>query len=149
MKCLNPKCENDVPEGSRSTRKFCGDACRQQYFRQQHQQDQAQGRTFTEMLSELTELREQVSDQAQEIAQLRHLLDVEKRYYEDTQAHTFKAWLRKQPPSPVASKLLSDQLVPARGSRALYEAHMRRLHSTDNELLEFTRLWKLMLLSRP
>lgn len=155
MKCLNPKCENDV-QGSRSTRKFCGDACRQAYFRHQHQQDQAQGQTFTEMLSELTDLRAKVYNQAQtieeleqEVTRLKSRLDVERRYLEDTAPRTFLAWLKKQPSSPVAQKLLADQLVPARGSRALYEAHVKRLHCTEDERQDFTRLWKLMLLSRP
>jgi hypothetical protein len=101
------------------------------------------------MLSELTELRERVRDQEQEIAQFHHLLDVEKRFYQDTKAHTFPAWLKKQPSSPVAEKLLADELGPARGSRSLYEAHVRRLHCTEDEHQDFIRLWKLMLLTRP
>lgn len=148
-------CGEELPEGTHGKREFCSDAHKQKYYRQQHQQDQAQGRTFTEMLSELIELRTKVADQAQtieeleqEITRLKTRLDIERRYLENT-AHTFLAWLKKQPSSPVAEKLLADQLVPARGSRALYEAHVKRLHCTEDERQDFIRLWKLMLLSRP
>jgi hypothetical protein len=137
-------CGNELAANSNPRREFCDDAHKMKYYRQQHQQDQSEA-----LLAELEQLREQVSDQAQEIARLEHLLDVEKRYYQDTQAHTFKAWLRKQPPSPVAEKLTADTLVPVRGSRALYEAHVRRLHCTEEEHQDFIRLWKLMLLTRP
>jgi len=100
------------------------------------------------VLAELEELRAQVKEQASQITHLEHLLDVEKRYLSDQQPRTFKAWLRKQPSSPLAEKLLADSLVPARGSRALYEAHVHRLHCTDDEVAAFKDLWKLMLLSR-
>jgi hypothetical protein len=140
MKCLNAKCVNELPEGVRSTRKFCRDACRQEYYRQQHHQDAA-------LTQEVEELRTTVKEQAQEIAQLCSQLDIEKRYLEDSTPRAFKAWLRKtQPSSPWRDRFLSDQLVPARGSRAMYEAHMRRLHCTKEEREDFVRLWKLMLL---
>jgi hypothetical protein len=160
MKCLSPKCENELPDGVRSTRKFCSGACRQEYFRQQHQQDQAQGRTFTEMLSELMELRAKVHDQEKtiieleiekaeltsQLSKLHRRLDVERRFLEDITPRYFRAWLKKQPSSPWRDRFLSDQLVPARGSRSLYQAHIRRLHCTEEEQEDFTRLWKLMLL---
>jgi len=149
-KCLNPKCENELSAFRRGTRKFCSDACRQAYFRQQHQSDQGAA-----LLTELEELRTKVQNQAREIAdqaariaQLKRILDIEKRYLEDTTPRTFKAWLRKQPQTELSKKLLTDQLIPVRGSRALYEAHLRRMQYSEYEIARFKDLWKLMLLSQ-
>jgi hypothetical protein len=105
-------------------------------------------------MTEGEELRTKVSDQAQqieeqeaEIARLHQALDIEKRYLEDTTPRTFKAWLRKtQPSSPWRDRFISDQLVPSRGSRSLYEAHVRRLQLSEDERADFIRLWKLLLL---
>ena len=105
-----------------------------------------QGQTFTGMLSELVELRAKVTDQAQEIAELRSRLDIETRYLSDTTPHSFKSWLKKQPGSPLVRKMFADPSFPPRGSRGYYEAHLRRLDSTDEEREDFVRLWKLMLL---
>jgi len=144
-------CGTELPTESNPRRAFCNDAHKQAYWRQQHQQDQSEA-----LLAEVEQLRTKVSDQAQEIeaqaeeiARLRTLLDIERRYLSDTTARTFKAWLRKQPSRPWRDRFLSDQLVPSRGSRAHYEAHMRRLHCSDEEITDFVRLWKLMLLERP
>jgi len=103
----------------------------------------------------LEALRTQVTDQAHtideqtgEIAELRERIDIERHYLEDTTPRYFKSWLKKQPPSPWRDRFLSDQLVPMRGSRAQYEAYMRRLHCSEEEHEDFVRLWKLMLLER-
>src|SRR6266496_5461124 len=119
-------CGADLPTKERShgghrQREYCNDAHRQANFRQQHQQDQN-----TALRVELEQLRAQVTDQAQEIALLRSQLDTERRYLEDTTPRYFKSWLKKQPSSPWRDRFLSDQLVPMRGSRAQYEAYMRR-----------------------
>jgi hypothetical protein len=139
-------CGADLPvrergHGGHRVREYCNDAHRQAYWRQQHQADQN-----IALLTELEQLRTQVTDQAQEIAELKHQLDIERRYLEDTTPRSFKAWLRKQPSSPWRIAFLSDQLVPTRGSRAMYEAHVRRLHYTEEEQQDFVRLWKLMVL---
>lgn len=140
MECLY--CGQEI-QGKRKSRKFCNDAHKQAYWRRQHQQDQQ-----TALLTELEQLRVQVHDQTQEIARLTALLNVEKRYHQDTQARGLKAWLRKQPPSPLGTRLLADDLLPVRGSRGLYEAYLRNQHCTADEMQEFAHLWKALLLSQ-
>ena len=149
-------CGQELPAGTHGKREYCNDAHRQAFFRRQHQQDQAQGRTFTEMLSELTELRAKARDQAQtieeqagQISRLLERLDIEKRYLADTKQHGFKTFLKSQPETPLTAKLLADQFFMPRDTRAHYEYRLHRLHCTEEELQEFTRLWKLMLLSKP
>jgi hypothetical protein len=147
-KCGCGQLVEEKPGGHRQ-RMFVDDAHKMKYWRQQRQAAQ-----HTALLTELEELRVKVTDQAQqieeqeaEIARLHQALDIEKRYLEDTTPRPFKAWLRKtQPSSPWRNTFLSDQLVPARGSRAMYEAHVRRLHCSDEEHQDFVRLWKLLLL---
>ncbi len=143
-------CDQELPAESNPRRAFCNDAHKQAYWRQQHQQDQSEA-----LLAEVEQLRAKISDhaqeiqaQAEEIARLRNLLDIEKRYLSDTKPRTFRSWLRKQPASPLREKLLEDSLTPARGTRAHYEAHVRRLHCSEEEHQDFIRLWKLMLLSQ-
>jgi hypothetical protein len=163
MKCLNTKCENELPEGIRSTRKFCSDACRQAYFRQQQKQDQAHGHTFTEMLSELVELREKVHNQEKtiaelgiekaeltsEVSRLYHRLNVEQRFVEDKEKLPFKVWLKKQA-SPLKEKLCTDEYysqLRSRETRRYYDYRLRvHWHCTEEEMEEFARLWKLLLL---
>ncbi len=127
--------------GGHRQREYCNDAHRQANFRQQHQADQDAA-----LLAELEALRAKVADQAQEIADLRSRLDVERRYLSDTTPRYFKSWLKKQSASPLVSKMFADPSFPPRGSRGYYEAHMRSLHCTDEEREDFVRLWKLMLL---
>src|SRR6266487_2670631 len=136
-------CDQELPAESNPRRAFCNDAHKQAYWRQQHQQDQSEA-----LLAEVEQLRAKVRDQAQaeEVARLRSLLDIEKRYLSDTRPRTFRSWLRKQPASPLKEKLLADELIPARGTRSHYEAHVRRLHCSEEEHQDFVRLWKLMLL---
>ncbi len=150
----------------RRKREFCNDACRQRHHRAKkqapHEQDQAQGTTFTAMLSELVESRTKVADQAatieqqaqtieeleQQVMRLQNRLDVDRRYHGDHSVYSFPAWLKKQPASPLRDKLLAAQLLPSRASRAKYEPYLRyKLHCTPEEMDEFTHLWKLMLLS--
>jgi regulator of replication initiation timing len=145
MNCL--KCAKEF-DFQRGTRKFCSDACRQAYWRQQHQADQDAA-----LLAELEQLRTHVitleqenAEQAQEIAQLRSRLDYERRYLSDIKPRYFKTWLKKQPASPFVARMFADPLFPARGPRSLYEAHTRRLHLSEEEHDDFVRLWKLMLL---
>jgi hypothetical protein len=127
-----------VADKGRRPREFCNDACKQANYRKRH------GST-----DELTAAKEHTRALEAEVAHLRYLLDVDRRYYEDTEARAFKAWLRRQPTSAFIEKLLDSPLLPPRGSRALYEAHARRLHSTPEELSEFVNLWKRMLIQQP
>jgi hypothetical protein len=71
---------------------------------------------------------------------------VERRFLEDVTPQPFRTFLKKQPSSPWRIRYLNDQLVPPRGSRAAYQMHARRLQCTDEEMEDFTRLWKLMLM---
>lgn len=156
-KCGCGRSVEQVP--GRRKREFYSDACRQRYHRAKqrpsHEQDQAQGTTLSEMLSEQAELRTKVADQAatieeleQQVMRLQNRLDLERRFHGDHSVYSFPAWLKKQPASPLRDKLLAAQLLPARTSRATYEAYLRhKLHCSPEEMDEFTHLWKLMLLS--
>jgi predicted nucleic acid-binding Zn-ribbon protein len=141
-------CGEVLPVGSSPRREFCSDAHKQAYWRMQHKADQA-----AVLLAEVEQLRaivreqvQTIDEQAAELARLHNQLDVERRYLSDTKPHGFKTWLKKQPASSLREKLLTDDLVLPRGSRAYYEAHLRRLGCSTDELADFTRLWKLMLL---
>jgi hypothetical protein len=140
-------CGLELPAGSNPRREFCNDAHKQAYWRQQQKQDQDAA-----LLAELESLRAKVADQANEIEELtsqitdlRERLDIERRYLSDIKPHTFKAWLKKQPTSPLISRMFADPLFPARGPRSFYAEYVR-LHYSAEELEDFTRLWKLMLL---
>lgn len=145
-------CDEELPAGTHGKRAFCNNAHKQAYWRKVQQEDQAAAET-----NELTELRAMVSNQAatiqeleQELVRLRALIDIETRYHQDTQARSFKAWLKKQPVSTIGDlgqRLQNDILMPPRGSRAGYEARLRRSpnYSLD-DLHELEHLWKLMLL---
>lgn len=168
-------CDAPLPVGSSPRRLFCDDAHKMRWHRQQQQEDQhaallielAELRAKVSEQTHTIELQQQEKERLkknywlarnftgyegdnneleQENSRLKKQLDFERRFLQDTKAHTFKAWLRKQPSSPWRVRFLSDQLIPPRGSRSLYQAHMKRLNSTDEETEDFIRLWKLMLL---
>ncbi len=130
----------------RRVREYCNNAHKQAHYRKLHQQDQNAA-----LLTELAELRVKVEDQAQtiegleqEVSRLRERLDIERRYLEDKEPRYFKSWLKKQPAGTLRDALLTDQLIPARGPRSLYQGHVQRL--LPDEMEEFARLWKLLLL---
>jgi hypothetical protein len=140
----------EIVQGKRKSRKFCNEAHKQAYWRRQHQTEQPEA-----LLAELEALRATIRDQAQTIEtleqegmRLRNRLDLERRFHSDHSTYSFAAWLKKQRPSPLREKLLAASLLPARASRAKYEAYLRyALHCSSEEMDEFTHLWKLMLLS--
>lgn len=143
----------------RADQQFCdnNNKCKMAYWRKQQRQDQAQGRTFTEMLSELADLKEKCESQAQTITELEqenirllNKLDVERRFHNDHSTYSFPSWLKKQVSSPLRDKLLAPgSLLPARTSRAKYEYYLRyTLHGTPEEMDEFAHLWKAMLLQQ-
>jgi hypothetical protein len=153
-------CGADLPakvqgDGGHRQKEYCNGAHRQAYWRQQQQRDQDEA-----LQAEVVELRAKVTEQAQEIADTRELvgtleqentrlksqLDFERRFLEDTKAYGFKAWLKKQPSSPWRVRFLSDKIIPPHTSRSLYQAHVKRQGATDEEMEDFIRLWKLMLL---
>jgi hypothetical protein len=119
------------------------------YWREQHKKDQAQGASLTEILSELADLRakgedqtrtiqeqaQRLEEQEQELFQLRRKLDVDRWYHKDTQVR-----------GDLGQRILADDLLLSRGSRAGYESRMRSQHYSQEDLQEFAHLWKLMLL---
>jgi DNA repair exonuclease SbcCD ATPase subunit len=141
MNCLY--CGQEVQ--GRKSRKFCNDAHKQAYWRKQHQPETTD--VGTTLSKEREEARQRITELEQENTRLLNKLDVERRYHQDTTARGLKAWLKKQAPSPLGQKLLADTDLPIRGSRGLYEAHLRRLKYSQEEVSEFTHLWKAMLLS--
>ena len=147
MKCKY--CDHELPAGSNPRREFCNDAHKQAYYRQKHQADQSAA-----LLTELSELRAKVADQAQTIEELEQqvthlhsLLDIEKLLLADKK-RSFKAWLKKQPSSPFIQKLLADPNLPTMDTYNHYQYRLRvSLRGTPEEQDELTRLWKLMVLS--
>ena len=147
MKCKY--CDHELPAGSNPRREFCNDAHKQAYYRQKHQADQSAA-----LLTELEELRTKVADQAatikeleQRVTHLHSLLDIEKLLL-SKEKRGFKAWLRKQPSSPLIQKLLADPGWPTMDTYTHYQYRLRvSLHGTSEEQDELTRLWKLMVLS--
>ena len=141
MDCLY--CGKEVPKG-RGTRQFCHHAHKQAYYRRKRHQREEQ-----ETVRELEEARQRLEELEQQVSHLTFLLDIEKRYHQDTQARDLKAWLKKQPVSAIGElgqRLQADVLMPPRGSRAGYEARLRRNHYSQDDLHEFEHLWKQMLL---
>ena len=141
MDCLY--CGKEIPMG-RGTRKFCHNAHKQAYYRKNlHQyEEKATAR-------ELEEARLRIEELEQQVSHLTFLLDIEKRYHQDTQARSLKAWLRKQPISAIGElgqRLQADVLLPPRGSRAGYEARLRQSNYSQDDLHELEHLWKQMLL---
>ncbi|GHO48335.1 hypothetical protein [Ktedonospora formicarum] len=149
----------------RANQQFCDNKnkCKMAYWREQHKQDQTQGATLTETLSELADLRakeedqkriiqeqaQRLEEQEQELFQIRRKLDVDRWYHKDTQVRGFKGWLRKQSQQvrgDLGQRILADDLLLLRGSRAGYESRMRSQHYSQEDLQEFAHLWKLMLL---
>ena len=136
-----------LPQPGRRRRQFCNDACKQAGYRQR--QKRAASVDTAALLRELETAKARIVELEAETAHLRSLVDVERRYYEDTTFRTFKSWLSRQPPEPFVRKLLECRGLPPGGSRAVYEAHLRRLGCTPDELAEFAHLWKRMLTQQP
>jgi hypothetical protein len=132
--------------GGHRTREYCNLACKQAYYRKQKQQQPKFDQDTIE--GQLHEAKQRITQLEAEIAQLRYSLDIEKRYYQDIQSRGFKSWLKKQPKTPLGQKILDDIFLPPRGSRALYQAHLRRLKYSEDEMREFMHLWKAMLLQQ-
>jgi hypothetical protein len=145
VRCKNPACgkklsveePQTVPKAPRGHRRreYCNNACKQAHHR-------------LLKLQEVEEASTRIAELEQQVSHLEYQLALEQRFYQDTQARAFLAFLRKQAPSPFIRKLLSEQLLPVRGSRALYAAYLRRQQYSSEEIHEFEHLWKLMLLSQ-
>lgn len=127
----------------RRKREFCNPTCRQRHHRASQKPPQ-HGQAQTH---ELEEARQRITELEREVMRLEYLLDVEKRFQQDTQSRGFKSWLKKiQIPSSLSQKLLADPLFPPRGSRAYYEAHLHKMKYSTEEIEEFRQLWKHLLL---
>ncbi len=68
---------------------------------------------------------------------------------QDTAVRPLKMWLRihlrralRDALDVLALRMISDRQLPARGSDALYRAHMRRLGSSEQDRRRFDRLWQ-------
>ena len=92
------------------------------------------------------------AEQASEISSLREKVNVEYRYLEEYESkkYNFKAWLKKKHlSSALIEKMLADAHLfrTAQETRKHYEYFLHvSLHCTDEEMEDFTRLWKMMLL---
>lgn len=120
-----------------------------------HPEASVQEQTYISMLADLLALQATVVDQTRaidelekECSHLRTLLDVEKRYLADNTPRGFKTWLKKQEQTDFTKKLLADPHLSPRDTRAHYEYRLKLQHATSEELEEFTRLWKRLLLSQ-
>jgi hypothetical protein len=158
MQCLY--CGKDVPQipGKRE-RLYCDNknVCKQLAYKKRKAivntplvddmpVNSVQRNSYTEMLSELVELRTKVSDQAQTIASQKHALEVDVWYHLDSEARGLKAWLKKQRKTPLIEKLLADQFLPAKPtSRAMFERYLRSKGYTADDLAEFAHLWKALI----
>jgi small-conductance mechanosensitive channel len=145
-------CHQELPAG-RSNRQYCSLAHKQAHYRQSRQAqttivltEQAE---YVERLQALLAIERSRNDELeQQVTRLTTRLDIERRYY-DSQPRAFRGWLRKQPRTDLIGRLLERDTFPLKGSRALYEAHVRVLKGPESDLQEFADLWRCMLLSVP
>jgi hypothetical protein len=84
------------------------------------------------------------------ITDLKRQLDLERRYLLDTQARGFISFLTNRPATPLIENILANQRrLPQTGTHWMYERYLRSLHLlvTDEDLLQFKDLWKVMILA--
>jgi hypothetical protein len=145
-------CGQELPAGIHGKREYCNDAHKQAYYRQQVQREQ---REKAALIAEIEHLKAHVKEQNQEIQQhlwvitdLKRQLDLERRYLLDTQARGFISFLKRQPMTPLIQKILAGRYLPQTGTHWMYEHYLRhqRILVTDEDLLQFKDLWKVMLL---
>ena len=106
------------------------------------------------LLTEVERLTARVREQAEQITQMEGTIASLKRQLEmdsfslaETQLYGFGWFLKEQPAMPLIAKWLADDRLPMRSSRSVYEAYLRtRHHATEEELIRFKDLWKMMLL---
>lgn len=155
-------CGKPLPEGIHGKQEYCDHAHRQAYYReklQQEQQEQQEGIEqlkghFAALEQEIEQLKAQVKDQEEEISQQREVIyhlkvqmNLEQRYLNDTQARGFLAFIRKRPLTPLIEKFLADRGLFDRGGHWYYECRVRFVYNgSDEEILEFKDLWKLLIL---
>jgi len=140
-------CGVELPSGTHGKREYCNDAHRQAFFKKE--QKAKASYELKQLQAKIVAQEALIEEQTATIARLRDLLDVERRYLADiNNRRGFKSFLKKQPRTPFIEKILAEQLVLPYDTRRHYEYNLRvLLHATDEEKEEFTRLWKLMLLT--
>ena len=140
--------------GAYGKREFCRNAHRQAYYRHQmqsqHQQTTAQAQETNKLQAKIEDLEDSVTQLKSTIRQLEIDADLEHRYLVDTQARSFIAFLRSQPPTPFVTKLLNDPriLLEKRAGRYHYEIRLvTNQNYSEDDLNQFKDLWKLLLLT--
>lgn len=136
--CLH--CQKELPSRATKPRKYCDQACRQADYR---------ARESARAHEPCTEHMTRIHELEAENARLQARLNVEYLYRMDTDARYFKAWLRKQrtyPQGSFAHRFLADTSLPQQASRAMFEAQLRRLRYSDEDIEAFRDYWRAMLL---
>ncbi len=131
--------------GGHRKRRYCDDAYRQHAHRARQAQEERGQREASDQNAQA-----RIAELEAENARLRQRLDAEARFHMDTEARHFKPWLRKQriyTPDSFARLFVDDKALPPQASRAHYEALLRSLHYSDENVETFRDLWKAMLLS--
>ncbi len=167
-------CGQQIEEkpGGHRQRLFVDDAHKMRWHRQQQQNDQQEAllAELTELRTKVADQAHTIELQQQEIerlayhyklarqfqddgseleqenTRLKKQLDYERRFIEDITPYYFRKFLKKQPSSPWRDRFLSDQTIKPRSSRSYYQAQMKRLGCTEEEMEDFVRQWKLMLM---
>ncbi len=130
--------------GGHRKRRYCDDVCRQRAHRARQAEETREQREAQEQ-----DLQARIAELEQEVRRLQEQLNIEARFRMDTEARHFKAWLRKQqryPGGSFAQRFIADTRLPQQASHAMYEAQMRRLAYSSEEIETFCELWKAMLL---
>lgn len=140
-------------EGGRADKQFCDDAHKQRYWRrkQKEEQDAALDAELKTLRTKVADLEQRNEELTRDISRLHDRLNIEKRYLQEksTRKYGFRAFIKKQPATPLIEKLLADPFTMPRDTRAHYEYRLPLLHCTEEERQEFTDLWKLMMLQQP
>ncbi len=152
MKCKYTCCDREVPvaPGGHRAREFCSNAHKQAFYRQQHGMVPVQSDQTDQAL--LADLQRELQEAHDRITHLEQQLDVEKRFLR-SDIHAFKRWLKKQPrselPDMLGPRLLQEDWLPPRASRAVYESNLRTAGYSPEEITQFRDLWRRMLLDMP
>jgi predicted RNase H-like nuclease (RuvC/YqgF family) len=137
--------------GGHRKRRYCDDRCRQRGHRARLAQVEREQRYTSTQDAQvrIAELETENARLQDEVRQLQARLNVEYRYRMDTEAHHFKAWLRKlrrHPEGSFAQRFIADKRLPPQTSRALFEAQLKRFNYLMEDVETFRDLWKAMLL---
>jgi hypothetical protein len=113
-----------------------------------------------QLQAEIKKCNERIDDRDGQLVQmgdaLTHLkrwINLEHLFLEDRQERAFISYLKTSPKTPFVERVLAwwkaHDMHPVRGDRFHFETTLRLwLRVTDEELLQFRDLWKLMMLDR-